>query len=204
MTRVVKKADERKEELIDIAIELFLAGGYENTTIKDIYTAAGGSFGMFYHHFSSKEEIFAAAMDVYTDRFVRGISIILLDQTAPFTERCRRVFTHWLGLIEGRDKVRGTEHDAYVFRILSEKMLSGAVEPVTRYIEEGIGLGLLHTEDSRRAAIAIVYGIYGMIFEEQKRLGSNEQAAAIFQDALNFVCLILGADEAVFRMEENR
>jgi AcrR family transcriptional regulator len=43
--------------LLDIAEKLFMENGYKNTSVKDIYTQANGSFGMFYHHFKSKEEV---------------------------------------------------------------------------------------------------------------------------------------------------
>lgn len=35
MARVVKKSTERKQELIDISIKLFLQKGYDETLIKD-------------------------------------------------------------------------------------------------------------------------------------------------------------------------
>ncbi|MCC0650441.1 TetR/AcrR family transcriptional regulator [Clostridioides sp. ZZV15-6598] len=73
MARVVKKPTERKQELIDIAIKLFLQKGYDETSIKDIYSEANGSFGMFYHYFKSKEEIFKVVMNRYTDLFIEEI-----------------------------------------------------------------------------------------------------------------------------------
>jgi AcrR family transcriptional regulator len=57
MSGTVKKPDERKDELLDIAEKLFMEKGYENTYVKDIYTKANGSFGMFCHHFKSKDEV---------------------------------------------------------------------------------------------------------------------------------------------------
>lgn len=111
MARIVKKADERKEELLDIAIALFLANGYVNTSVSDI----------------------------------------LMDKSKSYALRYSLVFKHWQDLINGRYRVRGTEHDAAVFRLLSEKMLSG-----------------------------------------------------IFSEAIHLICLLLGADEGVFRAEAER
>lgn len=200
MVRVVKQPEERKEELIGVAIKLFMEKGYVHTSVKDIYTAVNGSFGMFYHHFKSKEEIFEAAMAKYTDQFVKGISDILQNREIPFEHRYQLVFSHWLELIRGRDKVRGTQHDVEVFRILSGKMLSGAIDPVTLYIDEGVKLGLMTTGNSRQSAIVLVYGIFGLTEEERNRLASNENAPHIFAQASGLVSLLLGADENSFRL----
>lgn len=202
MTRIVKKPDERKEELLDIAIKLFMQKGYTNTSVKDIYMETNGSFGMFYHHFSSKEEIFEAAMDKYTSMFVSGISDILLDKSTPYKKRYEYIFSHWLTLINGRDKVRESQYDIEVFRVLSSKMLSGAVEPVKRYLEEGIEQGFFKTDDSRSSAILIVYGIYGLINEERNRIGSNENARHIFAQVSRLTAPLLGIDEDTFSFLE--
>ena len=45
----------RREELLDIAAELFATKGFKNTTVRDIADAAGILSGSLYHHFDSKE-----------------------------------------------------------------------------------------------------------------------------------------------------
>ncbi|NWL88691.1 MULTISPECIES: TetR/AcrR family transcriptional regulator [unclassified Paenibacillus] len=202
MARVVKKPEERKEELLDIAIKLFMEKGYINTSVKDIYTQANGSFGMFYHHFASKEEIFEAAMVKYTDLFVSGISEILQDKRIPYPERYKRVLIHWMGLMNGRDKVRGTWHDVEVFRVLSGKMLSGAIDPVRRYLDEGIEQRLIKTDDSHSSAIFIVYGTFGLLNEERSRIGSNDNALHIFAEVSQRIAAMLDADEGMFNFAE--
>jgi len=202
LPRVVKKPEKRKEELLDIAIKLFMEKGYINTSVKDIYTQANGSFGMFYHHFASKEEIFEAAMAKYTDLFVSGIAEILQDETIPYPERYKRVLIHWMGLMNGRDKVRGTRHDVEVFRTLSGKMLSGAIDPVRHYLDEGIERGLVKIDDSRSSAIFIVYGTFGLLNEERSRIGSNDNALHIFAEVSKRISAMLGADQDIFNFAE--
>ncbi len=87
MTRIVKRAEERKSELLDCAQALFLEKGYEATTIADILQRTGLSKGAFYHHFSSKEEL----LDAFTDRFAKAIlstaQDILKDESITELER---------------------------------------------------------------------------------------------------------------------
>lgn len=50
--------------ILDVALELFLQKGYENTTIQDIIDALGNlSKGAIYHHFKSKEDIVYAVIE---------------------------------------------------------------------------------------------------------------------------------------------
>ena len=48
-----------KEHIFDVALTLMKQIGYDNITIRMICTEAGISTGMFYKHFSSKEDILA-------------------------------------------------------------------------------------------------------------------------------------------------
>jgi AcrR family transcriptional regulator len=58
--RVIKAPAVRRAELVDTAQALFLAKGYEKTTINDVIAATGLSKGAFYHHFRAKEDLLEA------------------------------------------------------------------------------------------------------------------------------------------------
>ena len=57
--RVVKEAEERKEEILDAAEKMFAMKGFDNTSTGDILDAVGIARGTLYYHFKSKEEILA-------------------------------------------------------------------------------------------------------------------------------------------------
>lgn len=52
-----------RQKLIDAATGLFAAGGYLETTPKNIASAAGLTTGAFYYHFKSKEDVAGAIME---------------------------------------------------------------------------------------------------------------------------------------------
>ncbi|GAA1041341.1 TetR/AcrR family transcriptional regulator [Virgisporangium ochraceum] len=52
----------REQQLLDLAEELFLANGYERTTIEDIARAAGVTRPVVYEHYGSKEGILLACV----------------------------------------------------------------------------------------------------------------------------------------------
>jgi len=52
-----RKREQTKQGLINAAVELFIANGYDETTIDDIVSAADVAKVTFYYYFKSKEEI---------------------------------------------------------------------------------------------------------------------------------------------------
>ncbi len=56
----IKNADlvrERRRQIIDAAVKLFIEHGYHNTTTRMIARAAGFSIGSLYEYVSSKEDL---------------------------------------------------------------------------------------------------------------------------------------------------
>jgi AcrR family transcriptional regulator len=64
MPRLSKTAaKERRQDLIDVAAQLFLKQGYENTTVNQIIGSLNLAKGTYYYHFQSKEDILIAVSD---------------------------------------------------------------------------------------------------------------------------------------------
>jgi AcrR family transcriptional regulator len=59
----------REQQLLDLAEELFLANGYDRTTIEDIARAAGVTRPVVYEHYGSKEGIYLACVRRARDQF---------------------------------------------------------------------------------------------------------------------------------------
>ncbi len=60
--RITKDKEERRQELIGVAEQLFRAQGYMDTSVSDIVRKTGVAQGTFYYHFKSKEEILEAVV----------------------------------------------------------------------------------------------------------------------------------------------
>lgn len=56
-----------RERLLDAAITLFRARGYEGASVERLCAAAGVTKGAFFHHFRSKEELALAAAARFAD-----------------------------------------------------------------------------------------------------------------------------------------
>lgn len=55
--------DERRSQILRVAIELFSQNGFSGTTTKEIARVAGVSEAMVFRHFATKQELYAAILD---------------------------------------------------------------------------------------------------------------------------------------------
>jgi TetR/AcrR family transcriptional regulator, transcriptional repressor for nem operon len=82
-----------REHLIDVGVGLMHQNGYNATGLTDILKAAGVPKGSFYHHFGSKEDFAAAALERYGMREAEHAAAVLNDTTTPPLKRLRRYFS---------------------------------------------------------------------------------------------------------------
>ncbi len=55
--------DERREQILQTAVDLFSRKGFKGTTTKEIAAAAGVSEAMVFRHFATKDDLYAAILD---------------------------------------------------------------------------------------------------------------------------------------------
>lgn len=85
--RVVKEAEERKNEILDIAEKLFCTKGFDNTSTNDILNEIGIARGTLYYHFKSKEDILDAMIGRLSSQITGKAATIALDESLPVLER---------------------------------------------------------------------------------------------------------------------
>jgi len=89
-------AKSTREHLIDVGLGLMHQNGYNATGLTDILKAADVPKGSFYHHFDSKEDFAAAALERYGMRAREHAAAVLNDTTTPPLKRLRRYFSDLL------------------------------------------------------------------------------------------------------------
>ena len=143
------------EKILDVAQQLFLEKGYDNTTIQDIVDKLGGlTKGAVYHHFKSKEDSICALSDK------------MFSDCNPFIEVKKREDLN--GLQKMREVMRlnqsntnGTEINLQVLPLLKNpRIFTELIEANRRdlsprwleLIEEGIADGSIQTEYAKEIA----------------------------------------------------
>src|SRR5215813_395369 len=60
-------AEDRREQIIEVAVRLFSQKGFRGATTKEIAYAAGVNEAIIFRHFSTKGELYAAIIDRKAD-----------------------------------------------------------------------------------------------------------------------------------------
>ena len=86
MVQADVRRQEREQQLIKIALELFATVGYENTKISDIVAQANVSQGTFYWYFKSKEAIALKMLESGRESILEAIAIGYRESKASIQE----------------------------------------------------------------------------------------------------------------------
>jgi AcrR family transcriptional regulator len=60
-------ADETRQRILDVAVDLFIEHGYAGTSVRDISERIGMTKGSLYYHFASKEDVLNALVKPLLD-----------------------------------------------------------------------------------------------------------------------------------------
>lgn len=147
--RIVKDADVRKNEILDVADELFGRKGFDGTSTNDILEKAGIARGTLYYHFKSKEDIMDALIERFTARLLRGAQEIAADKGVSVNERFIRVVLSMnvSGSSGGEEMIGHMHHPQNaLMHQKTQKFIIASVTPILAgIIREGIGQGLFST-----------------------------------------------------------
>jgi AcrR family transcriptional regulator len=93
----VSRRDERREGILDVARDCFLADGYAATSMSTIAARLGGSKGTLYNYFKNKEELFAAVIQRQCGEALAGLQAVPtdgLDVRTQLTRMTRNLLSH--------------------------------------------------------------------------------------------------------------
>ena len=171
----VPRQPDSKERLLRTASELILMNGYSATSVDSICEACGIKKGSFYHHFESKEQLAAEALDRDWEHFKQVLDQAFspsrspLDRIRAFLKANHECQVNW-------SKMRGVVCGCPLFSLGAEvgtqepKLRQKVDEHLTimaRYFEstvrEAHALGELHAPDPKAVAWLIVTFIEGAL-----------------------------------------
>ena len=154
-TRKLRAAD-RRRQIIQVAMALFSAKGFEGTTTREISKAAGVSEAIIFRHFATKEDLYAAIIDF----IIQG--------------HCEQFYSELNQAMEKRD-------DAVIFETLAFRILeTHREEPALLRLLlfsslEGHKLSQLFMESQVRP----VYELLSNYIRERARQGAFRKADAM-------------------------
>lgn len=147
--RIVKEAQERKNEILDAAERLFKAKGFDHTSTGDILSEVGIARGTLYYHFQSKEEIMDAVIERMLGQMLARAKELVRQKEIPVLQRLTLAIRAMQINEEWGDALMKQIHkpqNALMHQKIQERLLSGMNPLLTELIEEGVTEGICHTD----------------------------------------------------------
>jgi AcrR family transcriptional regulator len=88
--RISKKYEQRKDELLQAAEQLFCSQGYDQTSVNNIIDAVGVSKGTFYHYFTSKEYLLDCLADKLGQDILREVNAVANEEGLDALSKFRK------------------------------------------------------------------------------------------------------------------
>lgn len=174
--RIVKEAAERKNEILDVAEELFTQKGFDDTSTNDIINIIGIARGTLYHHFKSKEEILDAVIERLEGQLFATAKMIATDKSIPVLQRfTKTIMALNVDTTLGQEVIKQVHRpqNALLHQKMQNRIISEVVPIVGNLISEGTALGLFNTKHPIEAAEMIM--IYSNVaFDEMMELPEDE------------------------------
>ena len=192
MARIVKEEAyaARRNEILDVAIQLVYSKGYDKMTVQDILDQLPMWKGAYYHYFDTKVAVLEAVVERMANEQVKPIFLSIVDDPQlPAIEKLHQYFylsTNWK-----------TSNKAFLTQLMQvwysddnaltrQKMLATTLENMgpffTKIIKQGVREGVFSTpypEVASQVTINLLYDLAytsgNMLLSEEVRRGDNLQ-----------------------------
>lgn len=147
--RIVKEAEERKNEILDVAERLFSVKGFDKTSTNDILQEVRIARGTLYYHFQSKEEILDAVIDRMIRRMLAEAGALAKKKEIPVLQRLTlmiRALQTKEGWGDGLMEQIHKPQNALMHQKIQERLLAGMNPLLAGLIEEGVAAGICQTD----------------------------------------------------------
>lgn len=177
-----KEAMERRNEILDVADELFGQKGFDGTSTNDILKKVGIARGTLYYHFKSKEDIMDALIERYNAQILSAATRIAADKSIAVHERIVRVVMA-LNISDGNGK-EIIDHihkpqNALMHQKIQKVIMNGLPPILTEIIHEGIEQGLFSTPYPYECMEMIVAYTNTVFDDDMVDITDEERAARI-------------------------
>ena len=147
--RVIKDAEVRKNEILDVAERLFCTKGFDSTSTNDILKEIGIARGTLYYHFKSKEDILDAMIERITIGVTEKAATIAGNKDIPVLERMTQTIMslnidNEIGHVVMEQMHR--PQNALLHQKMQTSILSKVNPIITDIVNDGIAQGICHSD----------------------------------------------------------
>lgn len=191
-------AEERKQELIDIALQLFMERGYNDVSVQEILKVAKGQNGMFYHHFKSKDEIYNAALNRFIEDAAKARIKVITDKSIPFLFRLQLLCENMIDDSSSFKNTFGWPDDLSFLTEVLTGFIEALVEPVTETLLDAKKQGfipaesIINEENAKAITRFLLNGSNGLVRGSENESADNQDAQYVFSFICEFLRIPLG------------
>lgn len=195
MARIVKAPEDRKQEIVEAALDLFSKKGYDNTTIQNIAEKLHIAQGLCYRYFKSKQELFSAAADAYASKFLQQIQDSFLNAQSP-DEKCnlimKRLFVHALKWAEFK---AAYQQESFISDSQVTQMTEQVAVLLVPIVKDGNASGVFHCEDVENTVRVLVFGGSGLVHFHMPTQNQKDHILSCIPTIIKISKTLLGANE---------
>jgi TetR/AcrR family transcriptional regulator len=156
-------AQQRRQQLIEVAIDLFSKKGFGGTTTKEIAAAAGVNEAIIFRHFATKQQLYAAILDFkigdphLQESFAELCALMEgRDDKAVFGWLVRKVLEVYREDPRFERLMLFAALEGHEIAVMHHDIVSPFVEALRKYIERRQSEGALTECDPLVAIVAVV------------------------------------------------
>ena len=161
MSRIVKKPEERRQEIIATARELFQTQEYQNTSMNHIMKKLNIAKGTIYHYFKSKDDLLKAVVENIIEEDIARKEALLQNVSANALEKLRLLIMS-NNSTEENDKILEHLHQPGNVAMHTQ-LLAVAIQKQARLyadvFQEGCDEGVFEVENPLECAEFLLTGI---------------------------------------------
>lgn len=189
MNNKLTKAESTKAEITAAALELFFEKGYENTSIRMIQNKVGKEIGAFYYHFSSKDAVLEAAIDLFFHSYEARMKDILQAGEAKPEGELLAYLTYMEGAVQSfREEYLGKLHWS-ILGVIREHTLGIMRKYIRQILENYFKKGIISKPSLGLEVTAnqLAYGIGGsMLYQNAAQYAEQKE------EILKMIPMLLG------------
>ncbi len=164
-----QRSEETRAKILESAVKLFSARGYNAASVDDICKDAGISKGAFYHHFESKQALFHALLDGWLQTIDNAIEASK-DKTVP--ETFMQITEAFPYIFETAGEGLPMFLEFWLQASRDEKMWQASIAPYRRYqkhftslIKKGVDEGSFVEVNPELASRMIISTAMGLLLQ---------------------------------------
>ncbi|MCF7823582.1 MAG: TetR/AcrR family transcriptional regulator [Candidatus Marinimicrobia bacterium] len=167
-----RPSSERRAEILEAALRIFIKKGYSETRMDDIVQEIGLSKGAIYHYFQSKRDLFIELIERWMDQFstiesdlnMKGHpSAVIIKRVARYAAIIFRRNPNWF-LVE--PEIWAFANRDQEIKAITSQLYNRILTVFETLVERGVKYGEFKKVNSRMIALSIMTSLHGMIWFE--------------------------------------